>query len=109
MATVSATNIRGLNPGYNNDNRETIHAEVPTCSSGDTVEVQLPDRWKGRGSILTALLISQFASAAEGARTRASVAVTSYSHVESTGVLSVVVGANITNPCRLVATLMPST
>lgn len=110
MPTVASTAVTGIPPGYNNDNRESFQATVGAALASDTVTVQLPSRWTGRGVAIEGVTIEQFAAADAGARTRTSVPIVSWSHVESTGVLSVLLGATaITNPARIVVTVLPGT
>lgn len=109
MATVVATGVTGVPPGYNNDNRETFQGTVPVATSGDTVTYTLPERWRGRGVSIVDVTLQKFATAAVGARTKTSLAVTSWSYVESTGVLSVVIGADVDTNGRLLVTVVPGT
>lgn len=112
MATVASTNVKAIPPGYNNDNRETFQADVASgTASADVVTITLPSRWQGKGFGVVSLLIEQFNTADAGARSKSSVAITSYSFVETTGVISVVLGANVTGTAgaKVLVTVMPST
>jgi hypothetical protein len=108
MATVAASAETAIPLGSNRENWELIQATVGAASSSDTVTIQLPARWVGTGFTIMSVRLEQFTTAASGSRTRSNLAITSYSYVETTGVLSMVIGAAVTTNGRAYVLIAPA-
>jgi hypothetical protein len=64
----------------------------------------LPSRWIGVGFTVVSLRVEQFSTAAAGARTKTDIPIASFSYVETTGVISLVLGATaVTTNGRVIA------
>ena len=109
MATVVSTAVTEISNGYNDENIITFQAAIGAATSGDTVTITLPSRWQKIGVGVTSVAIQAWTTSdLAGARTKASIVVTSYSLVEATGVLSVLIGASISSVATAIVQVCPS-
>ena len=93
MATVASTSVTEIPHGYNEQLHAIYQASVAAAAAADNVTITLPASWQGKGFTIVDCHAEKFAAAAVGARTRTAVAISVVSHVEATGVVTLLVGA----------------
>ena len=109
MPTVVATTIVEIPKGYNEENLICFQAVAPVADAADTLTIQLPANWVGKGFTVKGVRLEQFVTAAAGARTKLTIPVTSWSYVETTGLVYILIGATaITTNGRVYIDLAPA-
>jgi len=94
MATTTATDIKAIPLGYNQENWELFQAAVAASAAADSIAVTVPTRWIGQGFTVVSARCEQFVQAtASGARTKTNVPVTVTSVDEATGIVTLLIGA----------------
>lgn len=99
MAIVVATAIEEMDRGYTDNNQQWFVAALPDASAADSITFQLPGVWAqeagqvSRSVSVLAARAEQWTTAAIGARTKTNVPITITNIVESTGLITILVGS----------------
>lgn len=113
MSTVVATAVVEVPNGPNDENIKVHQATVGAAAASDTISITMPlnadgvtSDYVGKSFSILSVRVEQWVDAAAGARTKTDVPIASFSYVETTGILSIVLGATaITGVGRAVFTV----